>query len=112
MFSFNKTSEWLDRKEKSEQQRILADSYRKGKSTQEKFLSRKSELSQQRSLLLKQKFQEADKARRKKEREKMALLQDIAYYGLWQSEDQVQRNLTTYTTKGERLNAIKVQLNF
>ena len=81
MFSFNKTSEWLDGKEKSEQQRILADSYRKVKSTQEKFLSRKSELTQQRSLLLKQKFQEAEKARRMKEGEKMALLQDITYYG-------------------------------
>ena len=41
----------------------------------------------------------------------MAPLQDVAYYRLWQSGDQVHRNLTTCTIKGEMLNAIKVQQN-
>ena len=51
-------------------------------------------------------------ARKKKEVEKMMILQEISYYGLWQSESQIERNLATFEAKGDMVDGLKAQLHF
>ena len=112
MFSFNKTAEWLDGKEQCEQERILQDSYKKMKDVRQKFKLRKEELAGKRAELLQAKLKEAESARKKKEVEKMMILQEISYYGLWQSESQIERNLATFEAKSDKVDALKAQLHF
>lgn len=102
MFSFNETAEWLDGKEQCEYERILQDSYKKVKDVRQKFKLRKEELAGKRELL-EAKLKEAESARKKKKVEKMMILQEISYYGLWQSESQIERNLATLKLKVTRL---------
>ena len=58
------------------------------------------------------KLQESEKARLKREAERLELVQQITYHGLWQDIGQVERNLATYKKKGEKIKALKTQLKF
>ena len=112
MFSFNKTAEWLDGKEQCEYKRILHDSYKKMKDVRQKLNLRKEELAGKRAELLQAKLKQAESARKKKELEKMMTLQEISYYGLCQSESQIERNLATFKAKSNKADALKAQLHF
>ena len=112
IFSFNKTAEWLNGKEQCEQEGILHDSYKKVKDVRQKFKLWKEEIARKRTELLQAKLKEAESARKKKEVEKMMILQEISYYGLWQSESQNERKLATFKARSDRVDALKVQLHF
>ena len=53
--------------------------------------------------MIRQKLQEAEKARLKKEAERFELVQQVTYHGLWQDVGQVERNLATYKKKEKKL---------
>ena len=80
MFSFNKTSEWLEGKDKQQQEEIMRESYKEVKHVRERYLKRKKELSERRADMIRLKLQEAEKARLKKEAERLELVQQITYH--------------------------------
>ena len=112
MFSFNKTSEWLNGKDKQQQEEIMRESYKEVKHVREMYLKRKEELAKRRADIVRQKLQEAENTRLRKEAERLELVQQITYHGLWQDVGHIERNLATYKQKGEKIKALKTQLKF
>ena len=85
----------------------MRESYKEVKHVRERYLKRKEELAKRRADIVRQKLQEADKARLRKEVERLELVQQITYHGLWQDVGQIERNLATYKKKGEKIKALK-----
>ncbi len=112
MCSFNKTSDWLERKNVDEQKAILQESYQKVKAVQARFIERKKELTEKKSQLQREKMKQAEEKRIKREQERILQVQEISYYGLWQTEDEVKRNLSSYKTKTLKMDGLKAQLRF
>ena len=106
MFSLNKTSEWLNGKDKQQQEEIMRESYKEVKHVRERYLKRKEELAKRRADIVRQKLQEAEKVRLRKEAERLELVQQITYHGLWQDVRQIERYLATYKKKGQKIKAL------
>ncbi len=112
MFSFNHTTEWLSKKDPVKQKEILEKSYSQVNEVRKQFITRKNKLSVRRAELLKEKLEKQQELKRKREAERLLITQDIAYYGLWQSDEQVDINLSSYPSATQKKEAIKAQLRF
>ena len=69
-------------------------------------------MAKRRADIVRQKLLEAEKARLRKEAERLELVQQITYHGLWQDVGEIERNLAIYKKKGEKIKALKTQLKF
>ena len=82
------------------------------KETGESFIERAKKLAEKRTDLVKAKPLQAERTRLKKEADRMLLVEEIAYHGLWQSEGQMQKNLVTYKTVNDKIKVLKVLFQF
>ena len=101
-FSFNKTSDWLDRLPRAKRDKILNDARKHGREAKQKFKHRCLEIERKRFDALKEK----QEALRKKKKS------DIIYYGLWQSCTAVDGILRSITKQTEKRKTLIAQLRF
>ena len=108
MFSLNKTSQWL----KSQDVSIFNDARTEARSLHKSFMERKQEIKDKKLTLQREAFEKAENARKRKLREMEMQTQEIVFYGLWQSDDQIASSLSTFQSESEKKDALKAQLRF
>lgn len=113
MFVHNKTLDWLAGKTDNEKEILLSKARKNVSTIRLKFKERMKQLEIKRRLNLEEKLRKAENVEKKKRIQK---LQDytskIITWGLWQSDEQVNFNLNLCTSKNDKIEALKAQLNF
>ena len=112
LFVNNKTSAWLDSKTVEEKQDLLKKARSLSPEFKRLYRARKQKLLEERSKILQAKQLQLEQMRQKKLQEKEKLTENILMYGLWQSREQVNEQLSKLKTKKEKVKALKVQLDF
>lgn len=109
-FSLNKTSEWLQSKDN---QTEIIEQCRSEVSVERK------RFKQRESVILAKRIEKQEEDFRKKqelERKRIERLEkettDMLYYGLWQTKEQMESELSKISSKTEKEEALKVQLRF
>ncbi|XP_060592795.1 uncharacterized protein LOC132747429 [Ruditapes philippinarum] len=112
MFTANKTEQWIESKTEEEKLVLVNEAIKESQTVKENFTRRKAEIQQ------KQKEGMAERARMAAEKEARRVQKltdytsDIINFGLWQSEEEVDRELGDINSKTVKINALKAQLNF
>ena len=111
MFCHNKTLQWLEGKTEKEKNRLLYEARKDVKSVRQLFQRRRHQNEEQRQQISREKFiaAEAKEPRRVKRLENYT--NDIKDWGLWQSIEDIDSNLSLYMTKRDKIAALKAQLN-
>ena len=112
LFSNNKTSEWLKQKTEKEQKAILEKAHAMVPEFRKCLKERRQTIIQERAQVLKKKQEALENARQKKMKEKEDLTENIIKYGLWQTREDILQHLKSFVTIGEKLKALKAQLDF
>ena len=112
MFCQNKTHEWITAMKDDEQVALLATARRSTKSMKKKFKLRKQDIEQRKRAELTRKIQQREAAAQKKVQLKEKCTCDIIAYGLWQSKEEVDRQLVSYESTADKKAALKCQLRF
>nr|XP_054765133.1 uncharacterized protein LOC129271907 [Lytechinus pictus] len=112
MFALNKTGQWINMKEESDRQRLIKEARKDARKMKKVYQERREAIVQKRNDLLKEKLRKEEERKEKQVREKELMTQDIIFYGLWQSRDQVEQSMLSIKSKSERLDALKAQLRF
>ena len=112
MFSHNKTAAWLDAKSPLEKAVIFKQARCSVKHVWKQFKSRQQEIQAARRAAVLRKLSQAEEAHQRQLEKKEKLTLDIMYWGLWQSQDQVDNYLADLDNKTTRVKALKAQLNF
>lgn len=94
-----------------EMNRQLKDAYRNVARTRELYKLRRDEIIRKKEAILQDKIKKAQEARRRKEAENLLQTNDILFWGLWQTVEQVDAMLATMKAK-EKMEALKSQLRF
>ena len=111
MFALNKTRKWLEGKDEESMKKELEEAYKNVESTRRKYKERKEEISRRKQEILQEKLRKAEAARQKQEEEALKQTNDVIFWGLWQTEEQVNVMLSTMNNK-EKIEALKAQLRF
>ena len=112
MFSHNHTLEWLKSKSKAEKSIILFEARKGVKPARAAFKKRQQEIQEERIKSIKEKMKKAEEIKKKALQLKEKRTTDIIYWGLWQTEEQVDNVLESITTNHEKVLALKAQLDF
>ena len=112
MFTNNKTASWLNTKTLKEREEFLKQARCMAPEFKHLYKIRRQKLLEERAKLLRAKRLQLEKLQTKKLKEKEELAQEIMKYGLWQSKDQVQEEISKIRTKKEKIAALKLQLDF
>lgn len=111
LYSFNKTSYWLNGLSETERDTVLKTSWSNGeccmKSSQR---GKKNQQIQKKTLAEKERIIK-EKGQRALER-KEKLTSEICYYRLWQSLEDIDKFLFEISTEKEKKTALKAQLNY
>ena len=97
LFAFNKTSEWLDAKSEEEEKKILKESRKQVKRLEKEFSERQKKMKEEKAEQLRKKFQKDEEARQKKLDFRIQQANDICYWGLMQSEKQLDQAMVGLT---------------
>ncbi|KAK3096973.1 hypothetical protein FSP39_005288 [Pinctada imbricata] len=111
MFAMNRTSKWLEEKDDETVRTELKEAYKNVEATRKKFKERKEEIVRRKREILQEKLRKAELDRPKKEEESLKQTNDILYWGLWQTEDQVDVVLASMNVKA-KIEALKAQFRF
>ncbi|WAR22590.1 hypothetical protein MAR_016564 [Mya arenaria] len=111
MFTANKTQEWLKNKDEASRKELIDYACKSVEKVRKNFKQRKQQNEQRQRELLAQSIERAEQeeARRVAKLEKFT--DKILFYGLWQSEDSVDDNLSLINSKTEKIESLKAQLN-
>lgn len=111
MFSMNKTMKWIQSKDEKEMNQILDEAYKNVEKMREKFSERKQEIVRGKYEILQEKMKKVEEAKLREQKNMLLQTNDILYWGLWQTTDQVENILKPMKEK-DRLEALKAQLRF
>ena len=112
MCSNNKSMQWLDGKTAQDIDRLLTEARRETRCVISKFRTRHKEIQTARYEAVQQKLAKEREARRRKLQEREKYTDDIVLYGLWQSPDEVNNMVQSFSSKKEKVKAMKAQLRF
>ena len=112
MFCLNKTADWLEMKDENERNIIIQNAMRDAPKLHVTYMERKREIKQQREENLKKKRDEEERRRLNLLKERETIFKDILYFGLYQTEAQLERSLDEIKGVGEKTDALKAQLRF
>jgi len=112
MFSFNKTSEWLDSLTTLECDRLLTQAKKQGREMKEKFRERCKEIQIKRQTSLKEKQEALQKRKENLYKKKEKQTSDVIFYGLWQTTDTVDEILKSIKKVTEKRKTLVAQLRF
>ena len=111
MFSFNKTSDWLAAKTKEEEIQLMKDSYKDVPRVRASFKNRQKRLKKEKFQKQKEKHLKTEEAKKKKLQDRVNETNDIIFWGLMQSEEDVDTALAKLKG-GEKVQGLKAQLKF
>lgn len=112
MFCLNRTAEWLANMNTSTKANIIEEARKSRKSLMLKYNQRREEINETRKKNLEEKIAKEKELRVKREASLQLIHDDIQYWGLYQTEDQMEKRLREVKGKGDKLDAIKAQLRF
>ena len=111
MFSFNRTSDWINSKTPEDTKRLVEDAYQVGQ-LRRKFKERQKNMKEEKWRQLQEKRAKEAEVKRKKVERKVKVTNDILSYGLFQSEKQVNDFVESDISTKDKLEALKAQLKF
>lgn len=112
MFSLNKTGEWLQTLPEGDKEKLLDMSRKEGKELRQKYIMRIREIENSKREVLKKKRAEIERKEHAKYEQREHLIDDMLYFGLWQSGEMVDKFLENYDTEAEKRKALNCQLRF
>ena len=112
MYTHNKTGEWLTGKSEKEQEALLITARKQVPKLRQQFKLRQKKLFETRQALIFEKMKKTEESKTRKLRSLENMTNDIVFYGLWQSEEQIDSELATYNSDAQKVKALKAQLKF
>ena len=112
MFSSNKTHIWLESRTNQEKDQLINEAVRGVSKMREEFKKRTEIIKANQKRKIEESILQAEAIEAKRLERLEGYSQKIIYYGLWQSESEVDRVLNEIKTKTEKIQALKAQLNF
>ena len=112
LYSYNKSSAWLQSKSESEKNRLVSQARNKGKQLRQRFLARKDELCKKRLAAQREKEDLIRQKKLKDQQRAEQLTVEISYFGLWQKVGEVDCKLAEISSKAEKRRALSAQLQF
>ena len=112
MFSFNRTSDWINSKTPEDAKQLVEDAYKQVGQLRRKFKERQKNMKEEKWRQLQEKRAKEAEAKRKKVERKVKVTNDILYYSLFQSEKQVNDFVESDISTKDKIEALKAQLNF
>jgi hypothetical protein len=111
LFCHNKTLEWINSKTDKERQQLM-DFARKEKKVRQKFKERRNQIHQERQRILQEKVLEEERKKTARIKKLENYTNQILIWGLWQTEEEVDQELSRSKTQSDKQEAISAQLNF
>ena len=112
MFSNNKTMQWLQSKDTSEQDKLLAKARREGRHISRKFKERKELIFQERRAAMEESIRKTTETKRKKEQQLEQYTNEMIEFSLRQTQEDVENQVKSYSKQNVQIKALKAQLNF
>ncbi|WAR12743.1 SPIN3-like protein [Mya arenaria] len=112
MFSANKTKQWLERKTDFDKNSLIQDAMKNVSLVRANYKRRKEEIEANHRRKVEESIREAEAIEYRRLNRLEGYTQKMIYYGLWQTEDEVDSALKEISTKKETMEALKAQLNF
>ena len=112
LYSHNKTDEWLQSLDDETKTKFINDSRKEGKNIRVKFHERLKTIEEKRVETLKMKEKEITEKKKRLLKKKETFTNDILFFGLWQSREDVKLRLEEIDSATEKKKALKSQLNF
>ncbi|WAR18650.1 hypothetical protein MAR_000488 [Mya arenaria] len=112
MFSANKTKQWLERKTDFEKNSLIQDAMKNVSLVRANYKRMKEEIEANQRRKVEESIREAEAIEYRRLNRLEGYTQKMIYYGLWQTEDEVDSALKEISTKKETMEALKAQLNF
>jgi len=112
MFSHNKTGEWLAGLSDDERETLLKEAKTEGRNIRKKIQERIKNIEKERLEKLRRKENELKEKKVKEFKKREKMTNDILYFGLWQSENDIINHLSEITSSAEKKTAVKAQITF
>lgn len=112
MFANNKTLSWLQEKEQSVQTTLVRQAIKDGAKLREKFKDRVDIIRQNQRKALDDRRRQVEEQQQRRIEKLENFTNQIIFYGLWQSENQVDAALIEIQACTEKKAALKAQMNF
>ena len=112
LFSNNKTREWLQQKSDEQKAKIFASARKMAPKLRQQYQARRKAIEQHRAELIESRKAEREAKRRKKESQQMELVNEISMVGLWQTEEEVQSEISSVKAVKQKLQKLKQQIKF
>ncbi|XP_046550545.1 uncharacterized protein LOC124260311 [Haliotis rubra] len=112
VFSLNRTLDWISGKTQEERKKLVRRARKLSKRMQQRFKLRKDVIKQKRAEALNKTRELIARNRQRELEEKERLTNDIVFYGLWQTEEEVHKNAKSFKHKKDWQKAFASQLKF
>lgn len=112
LYSHNKTRQWLESLSPDEKDRLLTNIRKEGKDVREKFKERLKLIEAKRLEIQQERRRKLEESERKRIQNMEEMTNAVCYYGLWQSQEQVNEGLAKLKTDKEQREALQSQLKF
>ncbi|KAK3107360.1 hypothetical protein FSP39_012735 [Pinctada imbricata] len=112
LYAYNKTSEWLRSLPIKERDKIIEESRKGGREVRKKFKERLHIIEEKRIEAQQRKQQELQRLEKERLRKAEMMTNDICYYGLWQTAEQVDEGIARMDTQKDVISALHAQLKF
>lgn len=112
LYSYNKTSQWLSSIPTDEKDKLMQDSIKEGREIRYKFKERIQIINEKRLKAQQEKQKELERIERERLKKAEEMTNDICFYGLWQSEKQVDEGVSRLKDDKEIVKAMQAQLKF
>ncbi|CAC5359984.1 unnamed protein product [Mytilus coruscus] len=109
---FVETDEWLQSLDDVTRIQLINDSRKEGKNIRLKFKERLKTIEEKRVETLKLKEKEISEKKKRVLKKKETFTNDILFFGLWQSREDIKLKLEEIPSNAEKKKALKSQLNF
>ena len=108
----NKTRQWLQEKSDEQKAKIFASARKMAPKLRKQYQARRKAIQQHRVELIKSRKAECEAKRRKKESQQAELIDEISMVGLWQTEEEVQSEISSVKAVKQKLHRLKQQIKF
>ncbi|WAQ97078.1 hypothetical protein MAR_029768 [Mya arenaria] len=110
MYTANKTQQWLTSKTEEEKQTLITDAMKNVKTIN--FKTRHSEIELKQRQMMQEKLVQIELAEARRVKRLENYTNQVLYFGLWQTEECIEKELSEISKKVEKIKALKAQLNF
>ena len=112
LFNNNKTMAWLEKKDEKEKERIFSAARKLTPHVRKTYRKRREEIRNHRTQVIQQREQERQAKKRKAEVQRQDLVDEISLAGLWQTEEDLRRELRTMRSVKQKIHKLKQQIKF